>query len=35
MIVLGEETHSLSSGSYIVIPARTNRSWDVPPVMTP
>ena len=29
-IVLGEETHSLSTGSYIVIPARMNHSWDVP-----
>ena len=30
-IVLGEETHALSPGSYIVIPARMNHSWDVPP----
>ena len=29
--VLGEETHSLSPGSYVVIPARMNHSWDVPP----
>ena len=29
-IVLGEETHPLSTGSYIVIPARMNHSWDVP-----
>jgi len=29
-IVLGEETHALSTGSYIVIPARMNHSWDVP-----
>ncbi len=28
--VLGEETHSLSPGSYVVIPARMNHSWDVP-----
>ena len=30
-IVLGENSHSLSPGSYIVIPARMNHSWDVPP----
>ena len=30
-IVLGENTHSLLPGSYIVIPARMNHSWDVPP----
>ena len=30
-LVLGEETHALSPGSYIVIPARMNHSWDVPP----
>ncbi len=29
-IVLGEEIHALSPGSYIVIPARMNHSWDVP-----
>ncbi len=29
-LVLGEETHSLSPGSYVVIPARMNHSWDVP-----
>lgn len=29
-IVLGENSHSLSPGSYIVIPARMNHSWDVP-----
>jgi len=29
-LVLGEESHSLSTGSYIVIPARMNHSWDVP-----
>ncbi len=29
--VLGEETHSLSPGSYVVIPAKMNHSWDVPP----
>ena len=30
-LVLGEETHALSPGSYIVIPAGMNHSWDVPP----
>ena len=30
-IVLGENSHSLSPVSYIVIPARMNHSWDVPP----
>lgn len=29
-IVLGEESHSLSVGSYIVIPGEMNHSWDVP-----
>jgi quercetin dioxygenase-like cupin family protein len=29
-IVLGEQSHSLLPGSYIVIPARMNHSWDVP-----
>jgi glyoxylate utilization-related uncharacterized protein len=29
-IVLGEETHELSVGSYVVIPGRMNHSWDVP-----
>lgn len=29
-IVLGEETHSLTVGSYIVIPGKMNHSWDVP-----
>ncbi len=29
-IVLGEDSHALSIGSYIVIPARMNHSWDVP-----
>ena len=29
-IVLGEETYSLSTGGYIVIPAKMNHSWDVP-----
>ena len=30
-ILLGEETHELRPGSYIVIPARMNHAWDVPP----
>ena len=30
-IVLGEESHDIRPGSYIVIPARVNHSWDVPP----
>jgi quercetin dioxygenase-like cupin family protein len=30
-IVLGEETHRLTQGSYVVIPERMNHSWDVPP----
>ena len=30
-ILLGEETHELRPGSYIVIPARVNHAWDVPP----
>jgi quercetin dioxygenase-like cupin family protein len=30
-IVLGEETHALTPGSYVVIPERMNHSWDVPP----
>ena len=30
-IVLGEETHALSQGSYVVIPERMPHSWDVPP----
>jgi mannose-6-phosphate isomerase-like protein (cupin superfamily) len=29
-IVLGEESHSVSTGSYIVIPGKLNHSWDVP-----
>jgi len=29
-IVLGEETHSLSTGGFIVNPAKMNHSWDVP-----
>jgi quercetin dioxygenase-like cupin family protein len=29
-IVLGEETHALSPGSYVVIPERMRHSWDVP-----
>lgn len=29
-IVLGEQTHSLTVGSYIVIPGKMNHSWDVP-----
>lgn len=29
-IVLGEEAHSLTVGSYIVIPGKMNHSWDVP-----
>ena len=29
-IVLGEQSHALAPGSYIVIPARMNHSWDVP-----
>ncbi len=29
-IVLGEESHSVSAGSYIVIPGKLNHSWDVP-----
>jgi len=29
-IVLGEESHSASTGSYIVIPGKLNHSWDVP-----
>ena len=29
-ILLGEETHELRPGSYIVIPARLNHAWDVP-----
>lgn len=28
-IVLGEESHSLKVGSYIVIPGKMNHSWDV------
>jgi len=30
-IVLGEETHGLTPGSYVVIPERMSHSWDVPP----
>ena len=30
-IVLGEETHALTPGSYVVIPERMHHSWDVPP----
>jgi len=30
-IVLGEQSHSLATGSYIVIPGKMNHSWDVPP----
>ncbi len=29
-IVLGDESHSVSTGSYIVIPGKLNHSWDVP-----
>ena len=29
-IVLGEESHLLSIGSYVVIPGKMNHSWDVP-----
>ncbi|MDH3208445.1 MAG: cupin domain-containing protein [Gemmatimonadota bacterium] len=29
-IVLGEETHALRPGSYVVIPERMPHSWDVP-----
>jgi len=29
-IVLGEESHVVSTGSYIVIPGKLNHSWDVP-----
>ncbi len=29
-IVLGEETHTLTTGGYIVIPGKMNHSWDVP-----
>ena len=29
-IVLGEQSHALSPGSYIVIPAKMNHSWHVP-----
>jgi mannose-6-phosphate isomerase-like protein (cupin superfamily) len=29
-IVLGDESHDLTVGSYIVIPGKLNHSWDVP-----
>lgn len=29
-IVLGEESHDLAVGSYVVIPGKLNHSWDVP-----
>ncbi|GJM12248.1 MAG: hypothetical protein DHS20C12_06510 [Pseudohongiella sp.] len=29
-IVLGDETHSVTTGSYIVIPGSLEHSWDVP-----
>jgi mannose-6-phosphate isomerase-like protein (cupin superfamily) len=29
-IVLGDQSHSVSTGSYIVIPGKLNHSWDVP-----
>ncbi len=29
-IVLGSQSHSVSTGSYIVIPGKLNHSWDVP-----
>jgi quercetin dioxygenase-like cupin family protein len=29
-LVLGDETHSVSAGGFIVIPAKMNHSWDVP-----
>jgi len=29
-IVLGDETHALTPGSYVVIPERMPHSWDVP-----
>jgi mannose-6-phosphate isomerase-like protein (cupin superfamily) len=28
-IVLGDQSHSMSTGSYIVIPGKLNHSWDV------
>ena len=27
---LGDETFTLNAGAYIVIPGKTNHSWDVP-----
>jgi mannose-6-phosphate isomerase-like protein (cupin superfamily) len=29
-IVLGEQSHSLGVGSYVVIPGKMNHSWDIP-----
>jgi len=29
-LVLGEDSHALSPGTYVVIPERMNHSWDVP-----
>jgi len=29
-IVLGDKTHALATGSYVVIPGGMNHSWDVP-----
>jgi quercetin dioxygenase-like cupin family protein len=29
-IVLGDETHALTQGDYVVIPGAMNHSWDVP-----
>ena len=29
-LVLGDETHALTEGTYVVIPERMNHSWDVP-----
>ncbi len=29
-IVLGNESHLVSTGSYVVIPGKLNHSWDVP-----
>lgn len=29
-IVLGDQSHSVATGSYIIIPGKLNHSWDVP-----
>jgi quercetin dioxygenase-like cupin family protein len=29
-LVLGDEAHTLSPGTYVIIPARMSHSWDVP-----